>query len=306
MISAIAAWWRPRADAAAMPAITPAPAEPSAPRVSEEIDRGRRQVATRVEAMRALTEREILACGRVLSQIVETARTIIADNDAALAAAVARSDETTARFIGEMGRDIEAQEAAVARVLSLADAMQEAISAINSLSQYSNLLSINARIEAARIGEAGAGFAVIAEQTRQLSGTIGGAAERVATAIGAVREGLPPVRERATAMQERARTFIEVVAQEMKHSPDAAGGAAGLRLESVMRLSNEALSHLQFQDPLVQELTSINRDFGLLAERIARVLAGETALEPVASRARSREALPQSGKVTLFQEEVEG
>ena len=304
-MGSIAAWWRP---GAASPAVAAPSAEPSAPRVREEIDLGRSRVASRVEAMRVLTEREILACGRVLSGIVETAREIITDTDGAVAAAIARSDENTARFIGEMQRDIEAQETAVTEVLTLADSMEEAIGAINSLSQYSDLLSINARIEAARIGEAGAGFAVIAEQTRQLSGTIRGAAERVGAAIGAVREGLPPVRERASAMQERARTFIDEVAQEMKHgSRESTATAAGHRLEAVMRLSNEALSHLQFQDPLVQELNAINRDFAALAERVARVLAGEAALEPLAPLApegvRRVEARPESGKVTLFQED---
>ncbi len=305
MMGALAAWWRARVAAvtSAMPA-----AQVAAPRVREEIDRGRRQVEDRVDALRTLTEREILACGRVLSGIVETARTIIADNDGALAAALTRSDASTTRFIGEMQRDIQAQGAAVAQVLSLADAMQEAISAIDSLSQYSDLLSINARIEAARIGEAGAGFAVIAEQMRQLSGTIRGAAVRVGTAIGAVRAGMPPVRERASAMQERARAFIEVVAQEMKGGlrEGAEDSAGGHRLEAVMRLSNEALSHLQFQDPLVQELTAINRDFAVLSERVTRLLAGETVPEAQAQLPHLRQAAPESGKVTCCSRRSEG
>ncbi|HXS54367.1 MAG TPA: methyl-accepting chemotaxis protein [Usitatibacter sp.] len=303
MIATLAAWWRPRA-ARAVPAPV-AERAAAAPRVRDEMDRGRARVQSRVDALQALTEREILACGRVLSSIVETARSIIAETDQALASALARSDETTTRFIGEMQRDIDAQEAAVAQVLSLADAMQEAIGAINSLSEYSDLLSINARIEAARIGEAGAGFAVIAEQTRQLSGTIRGAADRVGTAIGAVRQGLPPVRERATAMQQRAREFIDVVAIEMKNGAHEAAAAKGgaHRLEAVMRLSNEALSHLQFQDPVVQELDAISRDFAVLAERVARVLAGETIAESAAGASGAGFAAPRSGKVHLFQEE---
>jgi methyl-accepting chemotaxis protein len=302
MFGAIAAWWRPRESASLVPALT---VESPAPRVREELDRGRGRVAARVEALRTLTEREILACGSVLSGIVDTARAIISDTEDAAAAAIKRSDETTARFIGEMRQDIEAQEAAVTEVLALAATMEEAISAINSLSQYSDLLSINARIEAARIGEAGAGFAVIAEQTRQLSGTIRGAAERVGAAIGAVRQGLPPVRERASAMQERARAFIDVVSSEMKQGTheSTSGSAAGHRLDAVMRLSNEALSHLQFHDPLVQELTSINQDFAVLSERVARVMAGEALPDAAAEAPRRAEARPQSGKVTLFQED---
>jgi methyl-accepting chemotaxis protein len=306
MMQSLVSWWRPRASALSTADVVAAPGAPAAaPRVRAELDRGKRQVEARVGRLRELSERETLACGRVLAQIVDTARTIISDTDGALAAAITRSDETTTRFIGEMQRDIEAQEAAVEKVLALADAMQEAVSAIDSLSQYSDLLSINARIEAARLGDMGAGFAVIAEQTRQLSGTIRGAAERVGTAIVSMREGLPPVRERATAMRERARAFIEVVGEEMKHGSrdSATGGAGSHRLEAVMRLSNEALSHLQFQDPLVQELNSIDRDFAALAGRVDRVLAGEALPEPQASVPRARAAPIEAGKVTLFQED---
>jgi len=238
----------------------------------------------------------------VLAGIVDNVRELIAETDRTVAQSMAQSDAVTSRFIGEMQQDISAQAQAVQEVLALADGMQEAIEAINGLSHYSNVLSVNARIEAARIGERGAGFAVIADHTRELSKTIREAAGRVGAAIVAVRQGLPPVSERASAMHERTRTFIDVVGEQMRSaSLQAATGSAGIRrLDGVVRLSNEALSHLQFQDQLSHALAAINGDLGVVEDRVCRVLGGEDALEPIAADAVPSADHPQPGKVNLF------
>jgi len=271
-------------------------------RALAEIGAGRRRVHARIESLQSLTEHEVLACGQVLSSIVDNVRRLIQDTEESVAASLADSDAATARFIGEMQGDIQAQEAAVGEVLSLADGMQEAIDAINGLSHYSNILSMNARIEAARIGHHGAGFAVIADHTRDLSRTIREAAERVSKAIESVRAGLPPVSERATAMQERTRAFIGVVSEQMKSaSRQAATAGAGDRgLEEVVRLSNEALSHLQFQDPVTQGLAAIDQDLAATESRVRRVLDGETQLEALPQEARAPAGVPAPGKITLF------
>jgi methyl-accepting chemotaxis protein len=295
-------WLRPvRAEA-----IAPPLAGDLHPRVLGEVARARQRVSARVDALNALAEREILSCGRVLATIVDEVRQITAEADHVLAASVARSDESTARFIDDMQADIGAQGAAVADVLKLADGMQEAIDAIAHLSQYSNLLAINSRIEAARIGELGAGFSVIAEHIRDLSKTISAAAGRVAVAIGDVRQALPPVRERADCMQQRARTFIELVGQQVKKSSSqaASGSATSRRLDAVMRLSNEALSHLQFHESLSHELAAIDGDLEMLAGRVRRLLAGEVELEPVPEDAQAAADRPVPGKITLFEDET--
>jgi len=137
-----------------------------------------------------------------------------------------------------------------------------------------------------------------------LSKTISGAAHRVSDAIGAIRRGIPPVRERATAIQERAQSYIDTVGEEVKNasSRTASGSAGSRRLEEVMQLTNQALSHLQFQDPMAQALSEIDRDLETLAARVRRVLAGEVHLEAVEAVANVRAGQPAPGTITLFQE----
>jgi methyl-accepting chemotaxis protein len=272
--------------------------------VMAEIAQGKQRVAGRVDELRSLSERETLACGNVLSSIVDNVRGLITETDRTVAEAKARSDAATSRFIEGMQEDAGIQAAAVAEVLRLADGVEEAIRAINGLTQYSNLLAINARIEAARIGEQGRGFAVIAQHMRDLSVNIRESADKVSTAIGAVRQGLPPVGARATSMHERTRSFVDEVATQVKSASlqtdagSARRAAHGSRLDSVIELSNRALSHLQFQDPLVQNLSSINRDIAQVEGRVWRLLQGED-LEAVADD-QSAGGQPAPGKITLF------
>lgn len=64
------------------------------------------------------------------------------------------------------------------------DASRITLSTVDRIAQITrqmNVLGLNARIEAARVGQAGAGFALVAEEVRKVSGEIGG----IATELGA-------------------------------------------------------------------------------------------------------------------------
>jgi hypothetical protein len=104
-------------------------------------------------------------------------------------------------------------------------------------------------------------------------------------------------------MQQRTRSFIDAVAEQVKSNSllqAESGASGGGRLDVVMELSNQALSHLQFQDPMTQKLSSINGDFELVATRVQRVLDGEVGIEAAAGEQASGGDTPAPGKVTLF------
>jgi methyl-accepting chemotaxis protein len=306
MMLSLRAWWPlPRAFAPARVAAQETGAKPAGDAalragIQSEIARGEARVERRLEEVKTITEREILACGDVLSRIVENARALSDESARALVASSERSELLTSRFIADMQANIAAQEGAVKQVLALAENIKSAMEAINGLSRHSNILAINARIEAARLGERGSGFAVIADEMRELSRTIHGTADKVSAAIGAVRQGLPTVGERAAAMQQRTRAFITEVADEMKSEAlqSGAGAASARRLEAVLELSNAALSHLQFHDPMTQQLAAVSADLTATAERVQRLLNGESVLDAVEEDAAPQQAA--AGKIILF------
>jgi methyl-accepting chemotaxis protein len=161
------------------------------------------------------------SCQQAATQVQETAT--MAQQGGALVG-------KTMDGVREMATSIQKVTEAVERLGQSSDKIGEVVAVIDSIADQTNLLALNAAIEAARAGEQGRGFAVVADEVRKLAERTG----RATSEIGVMIQGIQQDTKEAVHAMEREQVEIDARSKQA----DTARAA----LESIISSTSEVQS----------------------------------------------------------------
>jgi methyl-accepting chemotaxis protein len=253
-----------------------------APVWSGHIDASRQQMET---AISALAQRfsgivdKLDGTARVSAEATQTMQ----GGGPGLGAVFARSEQELDRVVQALRAAMDSKAEVLAKVHELSGfihELQDMADGVAKIASQTNLVAINAAIEAAHAGESGRGFAVVAQEVRKLSALSGETGRRIAEKVALISEAIVDAGRTAEASaQEEGRSMAaseQVIGQVLSEFREVTGSLAGLaqRLADgsadIKSEITEAMVHLQFQDRVGQIMTHVGQNIGRLPEVLVR------------------------------------
>ena len=177
----------------------------------------------------------------------------------------------------------------IGNIVSHIAELQKMADDVRQLAFQTNMLSLNAAIEAAHAGEAGRGFAVVAQEVRVLSAASRETGNKIDERVSAINQSLKSIAARNQSVSEVDRGAVQaseqniaaVLKRQRERLEDSARAAECVRKDSVATRNDveDSLVQLQFQDRVSQILTQLSATM-----RASDALTSDVQLEAMKSQ----------------------
>ena len=227
-------------------------------RAIDQIAAGSQEQAKAVDEATSVVEKVSAA----IEAVTANAQAGAEEWDSTAGSAIGGAQKTHETVVG-MDKIRKAMELVSARVTDLGERSGEIgkiVATIDDIAAQTNLLALNAAIEAARAGEQGRGFAVVADEVRKLAERSSVATKEIASLVNGTQSG---VREAVTAMQQGSKE----VEAGYKLAMDA-GGA----LDDILSRSQNVKKQVAEISVAAQGLKNLGRDMVETIQKINKIV----------------------------------
>ncbi|SUD43662.1 methyl-accepting chemotaxis protein [Pseudomonas fluorescens] len=176
--------------------------------VTEDATRGLHQQSQEIEQAATAVNQMTAAVEEVASNAVATSQ---ASRESDRIAQHGREQvHQTVLSIESLADDVTANATQVEDLAQKVYGISKVLDVIRSIAEQTNLLALNAAIEAARAGEAGRGFAVVADEVRALAHRTQQSTQEIEQMIGGIQQGTDQAVSSMQQSNGRARATLEI------------------------------------------------------------------------------------------------
>ena len=250
---------------------------------AEQVSVTSRETTRTIEEQQSSTEQVAIAIREMANSIQEVsnnahtaAESTMQAHDSSLNGSerMNRTQELILNLAGEIQHAADT----VAQVERESDSIGSVLEVIRGIADQTNLLALNAAIEAARAGEQGRGFAVVADEVRTLASRTQESTSEIQNMIQRLQEGAV----KATQAMARSRSQTEDV---VRHSAEAneAFGLITSAMTNVNDMNNQIAATVEEQSHVASDLSNNLSQINSLAQGASSNAAQSTqAIEEVA------------------------
>jgi len=241
-------------------------------------------------------EQAATAVNEMTSAVEEVARNAVSTSEASRDATTSASDGRdlvmeTVSAIERMSGDVQSTAELIGNLAAESRDIGKVLDVIRGLADQTNLLALNAAIEAARAGEAGRGFAVVADEVRALAHRTQQSTSEIERMIGSIQGGTEQAVDSMRNSTERAESTLNIAK------------GAGMALETIngaiVQINERNLVIASAAEEQAQVAREVDRNLVNIRDLSVQTAAG-SAQTTVASGELARLAVDLNAMVARF------